>query len=105
LIMGMHYPPYLDSIENLVKYSAQVNTFLGAFYFTKLFFMFELMRHHSPLNTSKGRFVGSLSKIPITNSFLIKTWVKMNPFVSIGGGTFLFLAVATYFLYITERNS
>ena len=62
------------------------------------------MYHYSPLNTSKGRFVGSLSKIPVDASFLIKTWIKSHPLVALPAGIFFFIICNAYVLYIAERT-
>jgi hypothetical protein len=102
IIMSIHFPPMLDRIsivKSNMKYSGPT---LGFVYAAKLLYLFELMRHYSPLNTSKGRFVGSLSKVPINNAFLIKTWIKMNPIVALPMGVFWFLIVNSYLLYLME---
>jgi len=105
VIMLIHYPPFLDMVEVFETNVETLFPLLATFQILKLFYLSELIRHYSALNTSKGRFVGSLSKIPISNSFLIKTWIKMNPVMALLCGTIFYLVVTTYLLYLTERNS
>lgn len=102
--MFIHFPPFLDKINIMRNNLKIISPILGFVYTAKLIYLFELMRHYSPLNTSKGRFVGSLSKIPINNAFLIKTWIKMNPIVALPMGVFWFLILNSYLLYLTERS-
>jgi hypothetical protein len=64
----------------------------------------ELMRHYSPLNTNKGRFIGSISKTQITSSFLIKAWIKTYPLASLPIGIFCFLISNAYIIYLIERD-
>src|SRR4051812_14334500 len=100
--MTIHYPPLLDKVNLVQSNISIIVPILGFVYAFKLIYLFELMRHYSPLNTSKGRFVGSLSKIPINNAFLIKTWIKMNPIVALPMGVFWFLILNSYLLYLME---
>lgn len=104
IIMLIHYPPFLDNVKWVKENSKIIFPIIGLFFALKLVFLFELIRHYSSLNTNKGRFVGSLSKIPINTSFLIKTWLKMNPVIAIPMGAFWFLIIMSYLLYLTERS-
>eukprot|EP00347_Sterkiella_histriomuscorum_P019824 403340161 len=79
--------------------------FFAFFFLLKLVACLELLHHYSPLNTSKGRFVGSLSKTQITTSFLVKAWIKTYPLVSLPIGIFTFLLCNSYVMYVIERNA
>ena len=64
----------------------------------------ELIHHYSPLNSNKGRFVGSLSKTKITTSFLVKAWIRSYPLLALPFGIFVFLISNSYFIYVIERD-
>ena len=99
-IVLIHFPPFLDSeFENIPK----VFIFFAIFQLLKILTSIELLRHYSPLNTSKGRFVGSLSKTNITTSFLIKAWIKTHPLVALPLGISTFLISHAYVIYVIER--
>lgn len=103
-ITFLHFPPFLDYLEYV---KTHVNIFFmifTTFYLLKFLTCIELMRHFSPLNTSKGRFVGSLSKTKITTSFLIKAWIRSYPLIALPVGIGAFLLANAYLLYVIERD-
>lgn len=67
--------------------------------------MIDLLYHYSPLNTTKGRFVGSLSKTKFDTPFLIKAWIKSNPLVSLPFSIVTFILVFSYLTYVIERSN
>ena len=73
----------------------------------KLLWTLELLYHHSPLNTSKGRFVGSLSKTKLDTPFMIKAWLKSYDISYVKQmplAIFLFLLIGSYLMYVLERG-
>lgn len=103
-IMLLHICPFVDQVEMIRNQLDLIYAIMGFVYTAKLVYLFELMRHYSPLNTSKGRFVGSLSKINFNNAFLVKTWIKMNPVVAMPSAICWFLIINAYLLYLVERG-
>lgn len=101
LITIIHFPPFLD--QNIDDIDIAFTFFAFIFLF-KLVTCLELLHHYSPLNTSKGRFVGSLSKTQITTSFLVKAWIKSYPLSSMPVGIFTFILCNSYVMYVIERN-
>ena len=79
-----------------------VATFASAL---KLMVIIELIGRFSPVNTNKGRFIGSLSKIKYGYSFFVKTWIKSYPIVFLVTSLILFLVVNAYLLYVAQRGT
>lgn len=102
LICIIHFPPFLDAY--LIEIN-QTFVFLAFIFLFKILSCLELLHHFSPLNTSKGRFVGSLSKTQITTSFLVKAWIKSYPLVAIPAGIASFIICNAYVVYVIERDA
>ena len=99
------FPPFIDSIIPIYKNIEQIFIGLCFFQVAKLSLSLELMHHYSPLNTKKGRFVGSLSKVEITTSFLAKSWIKSHPVIALPASISVFIFICSYVLYVTERTA
>lgn len=103
VIALVHFPPFLDSQLNDKLDTALI--LIVVCFLLKVISCLELMHHMSPLNSSKGRFVGSLSKTQITPSFLMKAWLKSYPLYALPLGIFSFLLCNSYVVYVVERGS
>lgn len=66
--------------------------------------MIELLYHYSPLNSNKGRFIGSLSKTKLEYPFFIKAWIKTSPLITLPLGIMLFILAFSYLMYVIERR-
>ena len=103
LISICHFPPFMD--QGMNEGIDQIFIFFALAFLLKLITCLELLHHYSPLNTSKGRFVGSLSKTQITTSFLVKAWIKSYPIVALPLAIFTFLLCNSYVIYVIERHA
>lgn len=99
----IHFAPFIDHIDGVVENIDALIIVFSVPAIVKLVQLLELIMHFSPLNTSKCRFVGSLSKIKFDAAFLVKTWLKTHPLISLPVSIFFFLIVSSYLLYISER--
>jgi len=105
-LLGLtHFFPMLDQSEYIVEHINMVYTGFTFVHLLKLFILVELMSNYSPLNSSKGRFVGSLSKIKFDMPFLTKSWIKSHPLAFLSFSMPLFLFVNAYLLYVSERET
>jgi len=101
IILG-HFPPFLDTEINDIPKAFVVFSF---FFLIKLVFCLELLYHYSPLNTNKGRFLGSISKTQINTAFLMRAWLKSYPLYTLPLTIFTFLICNTYVMYVVERDA
>jgi len=99
----IHFAPFIDHIDGVRENLDVLFIVFSVPAIVKLVQLLELILHFSPLNTSQGRFVGSLSKIQFDAAFLVKTWLKTHPLISLPVSIFFFLIVSSYLLYISER--
>ncbi|CDW75096.1 UNKNOWN [Stylonychia lemnae] len=102
LICIIHFPPFFDAYISEID---NAFVFLAFAFLFKIIACLELLHHYSPLNTSKGRFVGSLSKTQITTSFLVKAWIKSYPLIALPLGITTFLLCNSYVVYVIERSA
>ena len=70
----------------------------------KFLSMIELLYHYSPLNSNKGRFVGSLSKTKMDYPFFLKAWIKSYPLITMPIGIIIFIVIFSYLMYVIERK-
>ena len=95
----VHSFPGIDNIDDKHP-SFLIAMNLGMF--GRLVLFTRVLRYHSPLNTSNGRFIGSLTNVDFSTSFIVKTTLKDSPvkFVTL---TFLMLIlVSSYSLHIVD---
>jgi hypothetical protein len=104
LIMATHFPPFLDEMSIVKSNIANCFEVLAVVFTIKLLSILDLLYHHSPLNTNKGRFVGSLSRTKLDTPFLMKAWIKSYPLITLPVAIFLFLLSGAYLLYVLERG-
>ena len=95
----VHSFPGIDNIDDKHP-SFLIAMNLGMF--CRIVLFTRVLRYHSPLNTSNGRFIGSLTNVDFSTSFIVKTTLKDSPvkFVTL---TFLTLIlVSSYSLHIVD---
>lgn len=102
LIMIGHFPPFLDAEIARLSIAFVVVSF---FFLLKIVICLELLYHFSPLNTNKGRFIGSISKTQINTAFLMRAWLKSYPLYTLPSAIFIFLLCNTYVMYVVERDA
>ena len=102
VVMIGHFPPFLDAKISRLSVAFVVFSF---FFLLKLIICLELMYHFSPLNTNKGRFIGSISKTQINSAFLMRAWLKSYPLYTLPLAIVIFLMCNTYVMYVVERDA
>ena len=71
--------------------------------FLKIYTCLRVIKDWSPLNTNTGRFIGTFTKVEYSDKFLIKTWLKANPILSLLCFAVLIISISSYLIYISER--
>lgn len=103
-IMLIHFAPFIDSLQ-IVRNNFYTCFGILAFVFVaKILCLFELLYHYSPINTSKGIFVSSMSKTKLNGPFLIKAWIKAYPLMALSIGMLGFVLMNSFLIYMVERG-
>ena len=68
----------------------------------KTYVVIEIMQHHSPVNSAKGRFIGALRGIDYSGFFMVKAWIQAYPVLSLMIALSYFIILNSYLLYISE---
>jgi hypothetical protein len=98
-ILSIHPFPYVDSLP--VK-SPHVYLAFTLFPFVRVLFAFRTVSFFSNLNSTNGRFIGALTGVDFTSSFMLKTTLRNSPGKCIGCSLLVLLLFAGYSLYVTE---
>eukprot|EP00743_Colponemidia_sp_Colp-15_P005555 GILK01005976.1.p1 GENE.GILK01005976.1~~GILK01005976.1.p1 ORF type:complete len:934 (+),score=188.90 GILK01005976.1:182-2983(+) len=104
LVCLIHVPPAIDYYASSHLYLLDLTTTLSAFMFLRIYLLLRLLEAHSPINSSTGRFIGSITNVPTTPSFLFKTWLEAHPVGSLLVGLSILVFVCSYVLHLYERN-
>jgi len=71
--------------------------------FLRLFLVFGFFKFYTEINTYKGRMVCSLSRITITDKFLLRVWLNKNPAETLLLTAVFLTFVSSYSLFVFER--
>ena len=99
VLLLVHTFPGIDDIDQKnPTFILAIN--LGMF--CRLFLLGRALRYHSSLNTSNGRFIGALTNVDFSTSFILKTALKDNPVRFVTMTFFALIVVSSYSLHVVD---
>ena len=97
--LAIHAFPGVDSVsQDDPTFLVLVNVMM----FCRIFLVARVLRYHSPLNTSNGRFIGALTNVDFSASFIFKTALKDNPGQMVTITFVSLLMVGSYALHVVD---
>lgn len=94
IILGIHVFPNADKLKG----GPSGYLFLSMFMLFKFYLFGRLFKHYSDLNSANGKFIGALTHVEYSVTFVIKKIIKQNPFPLLSVSMLLFLASSGYAL-------
>jgi hypothetical protein len=98
-LLFIHTFPGIDNID-IHNPSFLIAINLGMFF--RLFLLARVLRYHSSLNTSNGRFIGALTNVNFSTSFILKTALKESPVKFVTITFFSLILVSSYSLHVVD---